>query len=177
MNSQKLAPVLRLERRPHKHGISYHAYCGAHRFAQIPIGDVERERCRARPVWTRLRMIRRRLFGFPSCETENPRPGLPHGTVNRASNLAVASAASYAAPMRAQRGRVTSASRYIEQGWTQQPCPACAGRGIAYSRRDGDRRAPITGHEQCRACAGRGSTWRSPGGLRCEYPGGPFVSG
>jgi len=77
--------------------------------------------------------------------------------------------------MQRQRGRTTSASAYLAQGWRQQACPACRGSGLAYAHRDGAPRAPITGHERCRACAGRGSTWISPAGRRASYPGGPWL--
>ena len=77
---------------------------------------------------------------------------------------------------RQQRGgRVTSVDRYIADGWRQDTCPDCGGRGIAYSHRDRDPRLPITGMERCRACAGRGSTWISPAGRRAAYPGGPWM--
>jgi hypothetical protein len=76
--------------------------------------------------------------------------------------------------MQQRRGRTTSVERYIAQGWREDKCPECAGRGIAYSHHDRDPRLPITGMERCRCCAGRGSTWISPAGRRCEYPGGPF---
>jgi hypothetical protein len=78
--------------------------------------------------------------------------------------------------MRRRGGRTTSAAAYLAQGWRQEACPQCAGRGVAYARRDGDPRRPITGMEFCKACDGRGSTWLSPQGYRAPYPGGPWMT-
>jgi len=76
--------------------------------------------------------------------------------------------------MQRQRGRTTSVAKYIAEGWREDRCATCNGTGLAYARRGGER-GPITGMEYCDACGGRGSTWRSPSGLRCSYPGGPWI--
>jgi len=79
--------------------------------------------------------------------------------------------------MRRQRGRTTSVDEYTRQGWTQHPCTQCRGTGLAYAHRNDDPKMPIIGHERCRSCAGRGGWWRSPQGMRCSYPGGPWLAG
>jgi len=79
--------------------------------------------------------------------------------------------------MRRRTGTTTSAARYIEQGWTEERCGECRGSGIAYAHRNRDPHMPIIGQERCRSCAGRGSTWRSPSGRPCAYPGGPWLAG
>jgi len=79
--------------------------------------------------------------------------------------------------MQRSHGRTIPISRYIEQGWREEKCASCGGRGIGYAHRNGDPRMPIVGHEYCKACSGRGSTWTSPGGRRCSYPGGPWLAG
>jgi hypothetical protein len=77
--------------------------------------------------------------------------------------------------MRQQRGgRTMTADQYRAAGWREERCPDCAGRGIGYAYRDRDPRLPIVGMEKCQTCGGRGSWWRSPNGVKCQYPGGPF---
>jgi len=83
----------------------------------------------------------------------------------------------YALGMRRTGGTVKSASAYVAQGWRELRCTACNGFGLSYAHRGNDPQMPITGMERCRACDGRGSTWRSPAGKPCSYPGGPFLRG
>lgn len=54
--------------------------------------------------------------------------------------------------------------------WTEEGCSHCGGHGLVslYVGNDFD------GATECRACGGTGSVWRSPGGARAMYPGGPF---
>ena len=98
---------------------------------------------------------------------QNKQPSTPHTCPARANG--------YALTMRRTRGQTTHIQKYLSNGWRQEPCPHCSGRGLAYAHRDGNPQGPITGMERCRQCKGRGSTWRSPGGMRAAYPGGPWL--
>lgn len=79
--------------------------------------------------------------------------------------------------MRRQSGTRIPVAKYLSEGWKQQPCAACGGRGIGYAYHDRDPRKPISGMEMCKSCGGRGSVWTSPQGRRAAYPGGPWLAG